>query len=108
MSDSLESSAPAEPIAFGHQAVLLTEADVLSFHENGFLSIPAVTTAEELARLIPIYDRLFEERAGYDEGNYFDFAGESDRSPALPQITMPSRYEPALRESSLFRNCAAM
>jgi hypothetical protein len=81
---------------------------LISFHENGFLSIPAVTTAEELARITPIYDRLFEERAGYYEGNYFDFAGESDSSPALPQITMPSRYEPALRESSLFRNCAAM
>jgi hypothetical protein len=89
MSDTLRSTAPPEPNRSDHRAMLLTEADVLSFHENGFLSIPAVTTAEELARITPIYDRLFEERAGYYEGNYFDFAGESDSSPALPQITMP-------------------
>jgi len=99
---------PAEPIAFDDRASLLTDEQIASFHENGFLSIPAVTTAEEVARLIPLYDRMFGERAGYAEGNFFDFAGKDDHAPSLPQILMPSKYEPALKASLIYRNCAAM
>lgn len=87
---------------------LLSDEQVASFYEKGFLSIPAVTTREEVTRLVPVYDALFDRRAGFDEGNYFDFAGDDDRDPALPQILQPSKYEPLLRESVAFRNCAAM
>ena len=89
------------------EAIVLTPEQIASFHENGFLSIAAVATADEVAGLVPLYDDLFDRRAGFDEGNYFDFAGEDDRDPALPQILMPSKYEPRLRTGTLYRNCAA-
>lgn len=108
MSYAVGCPAPAEPIAFDDRAARLTDEQVASFHENGFLSIPAVTTADDLAQLIPIYDRMFATRAGYEDGNFFDFAGKDDRNPVLPQILMASKYEPALRASLAYRNCAAM
>ena len=108
MSYAVGSLAPAEPIPLDPRAALLTDEQVTFFHENGYLSIPAVSAVDELARLVPIYDRMFAMRAGYKEGNFFDFAGKSDREPLLPQILMPSKYEPALRESLIYRNCAAM
>src|SRR5687767_1359692 len=46
-----------------------------------------------------IYDRLFERRAGREEGNQFDLAGtdEDDKEASLPQILGPSNYAPELK-----------
>jgi len=105
--DAPDSSAGFHAVAT-QELMLLSEEQIASFHENGFLSIGAVATADEIAALVPIYDDLFDRRVGFEQGNYFDFAGENDRDPALPQILRPSKYEPRLRHGALYRNCAAL
>jgi ectoine hydroxylase-related dioxygenase (phytanoyl-CoA dioxygenase family) len=89
---------------------LLTDEQVAAFHRDGFLAIPAITGQEEVARLRAIYDRLFERRAGRDEGNQFDLAGtdEEGKEAALPQILGPVKYAPELADFQLRANALAI
>lgn len=85
----------------GSRSVAIGDAEVAFFHENGFLAIDRpIADAEELAWLRVVYDRLFDERAGREEGNQFDLAGadEEGREGALPQILDPARYAPELNQ----------
>ena len=78
---------------------MLTPDQVLSFHVNGFLAVSdPVTDAAELRRMVTVYDKLFAERAGRNDGNQFDLAGsdEDDRPAAVPQILDPERYAPEI------------
>jgi ectoine hydroxylase-related dioxygenase (phytanoyl-CoA dioxygenase family) len=84
--------------------VSLTPAQIDFYHANGFLALDAITTQEEVAWMREIYDRLFESRAGREEGNQFDLGGsdEEGKTAVLPQILQPSKYAPELKEG-LFR-----
>lgn len=88
--------------------VSLSPEQIGFFEREGYLAVPAVSSPAEIAALTPLYDRMFAERAGYSDGNFFDFAGKDDARPVLPQILMPSRYEPSLKDTLIFRNCEAM
>lgn len=75
------------------------------FRENGFLSIPQVTTPEEVAELRTFYDDVFDhpEKHGLRR---------VDRSPkgepdSLFQIHSAERQFPHLLETSYFRNARA-
>lgn len=82
----------------------ITLEQIEFFHENGYLAIDAITTPEEVEMMRAVYDRIFEQRAGRDEGNQFDLAGTDDENTeaALPQILDPARYAEELRDT-LFR-----
>jgi ectoine hydroxylase-related dioxygenase (phytanoyl-CoA dioxygenase family) len=82
----------------------LSQHDINFYHREGYLAVPAITTAEEVAWLRAIYDRLFVQQAGRAEGNQFDLAGadEEDKTATLPQILNPKKYAPELAEG-LFR-----
>lgn len=83
----------------------LTEAQIASFHRDGYLVLDAITTPAEVDRLRTIYDRLFTEKTGWDAGNQFDLAGtDDDDQAALPQLLAPSRYAPELKETMYLRN----
>jgi ectoine hydroxylase-related dioxygenase (phytanoyl-CoA dioxygenase family) len=84
----------------------LTPDQIDRFHADGYLSIPALTTAEDVAELREIYDRLFDRRAGRELGLQFDLAGlDDDESEAvLPQILEPQRFAPELNDSVLLHN----
>src|SRR3982751_4177270 len=84
--------------------VSLTQQQIDFYHANGFLALDAITTPQEVAWLREIYDRLFAQRAGREEGNQFDLGGsdEEGKTAALPQILSPSKYAPELKEG-LFR-----
>jgi ectoine hydroxylase-related dioxygenase (phytanoyl-CoA dioxygenase family) len=90
--------------------MVLTQEQLDFYQREGYLVLPAITTAEELARLRQIYDRLFAERAGRAEGNQFDLAGadEEDKEATLPQILGPSRYAPELNDFAFKRNAKAI
>jgi len=90
--------------------VTLTEEQIASYRENGFLSIDAITTPEEIERLRGVYDRLFEQKAGREDGNQFDLAGadEEGKAAALPQILNPRRYAPELAETLYEVNARAI
>jgi ectoine hydroxylase-related dioxygenase (phytanoyl-CoA dioxygenase family) len=79
----------------------LTAEQVLSFHLNGFLSIPTpITDDAELTWMREVYDGMFARRAGRERGDQFDLAGsdEEGKAAALPQILSPAKYAPELSE----------
>ena len=80
--------------------ITLTQAQIDFYHREGYLVLPPITTAEELEKLRAIYDRLFAERVGREEGNQFDLAGADgdDEVAKLPQILGPARYAPELND----------
>jgi ectoine hydroxylase-related dioxygenase (phytanoyl-CoA dioxygenase family) len=86
---------------------VLGQLEVERFHQEGFLSIPQITTREEISRVRALYDRLFEQKAGWEKGDFFDFAGldESGATASVPQLSDPSKYEPALK-NTIFRTNA--
>jgi hypothetical protein len=89
---------------------LLTDAEIAAFRRDGFLAIPAITTAEELDTLRGAYDRLFDEARGWKDGSLFDLA-DVDRGAGLarsPQLLNPSRFEPLLRDILFRTNALAM
>jgi ectoine hydroxylase-related dioxygenase (phytanoyl-CoA dioxygenase family) len=90
--------------------ITLSRDQIDFFHREGYLALPAITTQEEVAQIREIYDRLFAQRAGRDEGNQFDLAGTDDegREASLPQILMPVKYAPELEHTQLRRNALAI
>ena len=79
----------------------LSAEQIQSFHLDGFLAITTPVTDEaELAWMRDVYDRIFSERAGRDQGDQFDLAGsdEEDKTAALPQILNPAKYAPELND----------
>ncbi len=62
-----------------------TDEQVAFFAENGYLSVPRITTDEEVEWLSLVYDLLFDAKVGGFEGGYFDLArpyGRGGRRPA--------------------------
>ena len=87
----------------------LTDAQVTAFGRDGYTAVDAITTADEVAVIREIYDQLFAERAGWRDGNLFDFAGAEDGGPVkLPQMLNLSRYAPALARTDFRRNAEAV
>jgi ectoine hydroxylase-related dioxygenase (phytanoyl-CoA dioxygenase family) len=82
-----------------HQpTVSLSPDDIAFFQENGFLRFSQLSTPDEISMMRQSYDRIFQTRAGREEGNQFDLAGsdEEDKEAALPQILGPEKYAPEL------------
>lgn len=90
--------------------VRITDEDVRRFRADGFISVPRITTDEEVAWLGEIYDTLFAERRGGFPGGFFDLArpydtpGEDD----LPQALFPERAVPELRDTVYVRNARSV
>ena len=84
--------------------MILTQDQIDFYHREGFLALESITTQEEVEWLRAIYDRLFAERAGREEGNQFDLGGtdEEGKEAVLPQILNPAKYAPEIKEG-LFR-----
>jgi len=85
----------------------LTPEQVEFFHHEGYLVLPAITTAAEVTQLQEVYDRLFATKAGRAEGDHLDLVttDEDDQAPVLPQILNPAKYAPELVDT-LFRTNA--
>ena len=90
--------------------VELTDEQVAFFHENGFLSIDRITTDEEVEWLRGIYNQLFNQRLGEEQGEYFDLAGPRAHTgrEVLPQVLGPNRKFPELQETLYFRNARTL
>lgn len=86
----------------------LSEEQIRFFHAEGYLALPPIATEAEVAALREVYRQIFARRAGWEDGNYLDFAGPDDTEPRLPQILMPSQYEPSLMTSRVHAQCLAM
>jgi ectoine hydroxylase-related dioxygenase (phytanoyl-CoA dioxygenase family) len=91
--------------------LVLTPEQIEFFHREGYLSLPAITSPEEVAQLCDIYDHLFETKAGRDQGDHLDLTSHDDneqQEPTLPQIMNPSKYAPALKDTQLRANAEAI
>lgn len=90
--------------------VTISQAQIDFFHENGYLPINSITTLEEVERLKAIYDEMFKQKAGREDGNQFDLAGADDEAETamLPQILNPSRYAPELAVTLYKANALAI
>ncbi len=71
---------------------------------EGYLSIPAITDAADIAIIVNICSRLIAARAGYREGRQFDMVGEDESAATLrvPQILRPHLDAPALRRTRFY------
>lgn len=81
-------------------AVQLDAKTIAKYHDRGFMCLGQISTPEELALLRTVFDRLFAERAGWEEGTHYDMLGhDSDVSlPSSPEIIAPTNYAPELRQ----------
>jgi ectoine hydroxylase-related dioxygenase (phytanoyl-CoA dioxygenase family) len=84
----------------------LRDAEVEFFREQGFLSIPALTTPEDVAKIRTTLEELFRMRKGEKEGAYTDLIESADHTDAItaPQILNPVNYAPTLRKTKCFQN----
>lgn len=85
----------------------LSDEQIESYRRDGFLSLAAITSAEEVERLAAIYDELFDGRRTVAAGDRLELAGDADR-PVLPQIVNPERYAPELLETVAHANATAI
>jgi ectoine hydroxylase-related dioxygenase (phytanoyl-CoA dioxygenase family) len=75
----------------------LTPDEVAAFHRDGFLVVPALTSAEEITCLQAIYDQLFAGERDFAAGDRLELAGiDDDGHETLPQIISPEKYAPEL------------
>jgi ectoine hydroxylase-related dioxygenase (phytanoyl-CoA dioxygenase family) len=91
--------------------ITLTPEQIEFYHREGYLTLPAITSPEEVAGLRDIYDRLFATKAGHAEGNHLDLTSTDDDSDApqnLPQILNPSKYAPELINTQFRANAEAI
>lgn len=87
----------------------LVQHQIDFFNLNGFLSLHAITAKAEVEKIRMIYDHLFNNRIGWDQGDQFDLGGnEKDAKPNLPQLMQPSKYVPELKNTLFARNASAI
>lgn len=94
-----------------HEAnVVLTEEQIDFFWENGFLAVEQISSPAEIETMRAAYDKIFQERAGREEGNQFDLAGtdEDGKEEALPQILNPAKYAPEFNGTLAEANARAI
>lgn len=80
--------------------VQLSQEQIDFYHREGYLVLDSISTPDEVAWMRDVYDRIFEQKAGREEGNQFDLAGtdEEGKRETLPQILAPSKYAPELKD----------
>jgi len=84
----------------------VSDDDVASFHENGYLVIDRATTDDEIDWIAAVYDELYARpRTGlldavYDPSRPYGATEE----PLLGQLLLPERWAPELRETTLWAN----
>src|SRR4051794_7725589 len=88
----------------------LSDVQVEKFARDGYVTVDSICSADEVARLREIFDRLFSERIGWERGRQWDLAGtdEEGAAPRLPQISNPAEFAPELLESEYRRNAFAI
>lgn len=89
--------------------IRLSDAQVAAFHRDGFLAIEQLTTADEIAAMREVYDRLFGRRDGFDKGDHLELSELDDEGrETLPQILSPDKYAPELASTLARRNALAL
>lgn len=94
--------------AHGNEGPLrLSEAELASFRREGFLRIPAIADAAEVAVLCGLVDGLFRRDGGFAAGDRIELGADAAREP-LTQVVNPERYAPRLVQGIAYRNARAI
>ncbi|WP_203075686.1 phytanoyl-CoA dioxygenase family protein [Falsiroseomonas ponticola] len=88
----------------------LDEVARARFLRDGFVAVPGVVPPAELAEIRALYDALFDTRAGWERGDFFDMLDPADRpeQPRLTQLAWPSRHAPWLAHTQMRANAQAL
>ena len=82
----------------------LTDEQVASFRENGFLAVPRMTTDEEVEWLGAVFDGLFARRSGqFDVSRPYGAPGDDHQ---LSQLLLPEHQVPELKQTNYWRNAS--
>jgi hypothetical protein len=89
--------------AAGDSGPHVSQDQLVALRRDGFLYVEGLSSNEEIEPLRAIFDRMFNERRGWDRGDLFDMVGPDspEQEMALPQLLRPSQYEPLLRQTKL-------
>lgn len=88
-------------------SVELTQEQIDAYHANGFLAIDRVTTRDEIAELVDVYDRLFTSETTQEERKELG-AIDEEGNETLPQILGPSELAPELLDTVYFDNAESI
>jgi ectoine hydroxylase-related dioxygenase (phytanoyl-CoA dioxygenase family) len=91
--------------------LVLNEEQIQFFRENGYLRLEQVSPPEEVTFLKGVYDRLFSEKAGREQGAYFDAVSsdeDENKPPTSPQIIDPVLFAPELKNTIYRANALAI
>lgn len=89
--------------------IKLTAAEIEHFTTHGFLSLDRITTAEEVERFRPMYDRVFEGWASKADFTPRDLAGTSDQQAGrVVQMHDISGNVPEFATSIMRRNAESV
>jgi hypothetical protein len=85
---------------------VLPPAALQQFEDSGFVTIPQLCGARDLATIRSILLTLFQQQTGRDEGSQFDMLGlDVDAASARqPQIIKPSIFAPELLRTQYFKD----
>ena len=86
--------------------VRLDQDQIDDYHENGFLRLDRITSAEEVEELREVYERLFLSDTHKDDRKQLGDVEEGQET--LPQILGPSDLAPELLETQYYANAEAM
>jgi hypothetical protein len=94
----------------GSRDVILDPEQIDAFHRHGFVVVPEMSDAAEVAKLTGIFDRMFAAQAGRNEGAQYDILGydEDGVDARLPTLINPIDYERALRQLVFRSNALAV
>lgn len=84
-------------------ATILTPSQIAEFHERGFVTVPRIAPAAEVAGLLPVFQRLFAEQVGRAEGAQYDMLGYDEDEPGAeqsPTIINPVDFASELRNTT--------
>jgi len=84
----------------------LSGEQVQAVKQQGFLCVQRITSDEEALTIKVSLERLFTEKAGWDEGAYGELAtnSDTDEEPNSPQILLPVNYAADLHKTECFAN----
>ena len=87
--------------------IQLSDEQIASYHENGFLRLDEVTMSDEIETFLELYDRLFSDETTQDDRKELGNLDEEGRE-TLPQILGPHELAPELLETQFFENARAV
>jgi ectoine hydroxylase-related dioxygenase (phytanoyl-CoA dioxygenase family) len=90
---------------------VVTDEQRATFHEQGYVHLPAVVSEAEVDELAVTYDRFLRREIEVPGKDYCDMAGDYGRAPddfSIVNVMLPRRYHPAWQGNVFERRAASI